>query len=106
MEQDLSGVYELTQDLDASDIPKEQAAVLGNFTGELRGNGHRIFNLPVPLFQTVSGGRVENLIVENAGIRGDFKGILAGVIQKNSTIEDVHIVNSSLHTRSGRCLRL
>lgn len=102
MEQDLGGVYEMTQDLDASDIPKEQAAVLGNFTGELRGNGHRIFNLPVPLFQTVSGGRVENLIVENAGIRGNFKGILAGVIQKNSTIEDVHIVNSSLHTQTNQ----
>lgn len=102
IEQNLDGTYELTQDLDASGLLEDQAAVLGTFTGELRGNGYRIKNLSVPLFQTVKGGRINNLIIENAEIHGNFKGILADLIQKNSTIEDVHIVNSELRTQTNQ----
>ena len=97
--QNLSGNFELQEDLDASKIPAgKAAAIMGNFSGTIDGNGHKILNLNLPLFQTVNGGTIKNLVIEDAYITSNSKGILSASIQNRATVENTYIVNSSLLT--------
>lgn len=91
-----NGSYKLTEDLDASGISTDAPAIAGTFTGELDGNGYKILNLPTSLFNTLSGANIHNLVIEDAQITTSRSGILANVIQNQSTIENVFIVNSSI----------
>ena len=98
----LGGTYTLTEDLDASNISADQAAILGTFTGKINGNGHKILNLKTPLFQKVNGATIENLVIENATITSSVKGILANSIENKSTINNTFIVNSSLKNNTNQ----
>ena len=93
----LQGSYRLDRDLDASGLSDAEAAVLGTFSGELDGNGHRIYNLDRPLFQNLSGAKVYDLVIDDADITKQVKGILANKISGSSQITDVYIVNSGLN---------
>ena len=93
---DLNGTYELSEDLDASGLADEAAAIKGTFTGTLDGKGHRIKNLDRPLFEILKGAKVKNLVIENAVITKNSKGILAGQILNQSQITSTYIVDSSL----------
>lgn len=88
--------FHLTEDLDASALSADHAAIQGTFTGTLNGNGYAIKNLPTSLFQTLSGATIQNLVIENAEITASRSGILANVIQNGSIIENVFILNSSI----------
>ena len=90
------GSYQLTEDLDASGLSDAAAAIAGTFTGELDGNGYRIVNLPTVLFDRLSGAYIHDLVIENAQITTNRSGILANVMQNNSVVERVFIVNSSI----------
>ncbi len=90
------GSYKLTEDLDASGLSPDAPAIAGTFTGELDGNGYKIINLPTSLFNTLSGANVHDLVIENARITTSKSGILANVIQNQSVIERVFIVDSSI----------
>jgi hypothetical protein len=59
-----SGSYILTRDIDASGLSES----LGEFTGTLDGNYHKIFNLGVPLFSSVNNGTVKNITFEDISI--------------------------------------
>lgn len=96
MASDPRGRFELTEDLDASGISADRAAVAGTFAGELDGNGYRIKNLPTALFQTLSGARIHDLVIEDAAVTTSQSGILANVIQNQSLIENVFLVDSSI----------
>ncbi len=91
-----SGSYRLTEDLDASGISADAPAIPGTFTGELDGNGYKILNLKTSLFQTLSGANIHDLVIEDAHITTSRSGILAHVIQNQSVIERVFVVNSSI----------
>ena len=62
---DLSGDYELAADINASGFNG-----LGEFTGTLDGKFHKIYNLSKPLFSTVNGGTVKNVILEDISVSG------------------------------------
>ena len=96
MASDPKGSFELTEDLDASGISADTAAVAVTFSGELDGNGYRIRNLPTTLFRTLSGANIHDLVIENADLTVAMGGILADVIQNRSVIENVFIVDSSI----------
>ncbi len=96
MASDPKGSFKLTEDLDASGISAERAAVTGTFTGELDGNGYRIKNLPTALFQTLSGAKIHDLVIEDAVVTTSQSGILANVIQNQSVIENVFLMDSSI----------
>ena len=96
MAADPRGSFELEGDLDASGISADAAAVAGTFSGELHGNGHKIRNLPASLFQTLSGAYIHDLVIEDARITAQQSGILASVIQNQSRIENVFLVDSSI----------
>lgn len=91
-----NGSHTLTEDLDASDLSSNAAAVAGTFTGTFNGNGYKILNLPTSLFQTVSGATIQNLVIQDAQITTSRSGILANVIQNQSLVENVFIVDSSI----------
>ena len=96
MAADSKGTFELTEDLDASGISADAPAVAGTFTGELDGNGFRIRNLPTSLFGTLSGAHIHDLVIEDAAVTAQRSGILANFIQRQSIVENVFIVDSSV----------
>ena len=96
MAADPGGKFELTEDLDASDISGDVPAVAGTFTGELDGNGFRIRNLPTSLFQTLSGANIHDLVIEDAQVTGQRGGILADAVLNRSLVERVFLVDSSI----------
>ena len=96
MSENPKGRHELTEDLDASGISPDAAAVAAAFTGELDGNGYTIYNLPTNLFGTLSGANIHDLVIEDAAVTASRSGILANVIQNGSVVENVFIVDSSI----------
>lgn len=98
----LKGTFRLEQDLDASGLSESEAAVLGTFAGELDGNGHRIYNLDRPLFQNLSGAQIHDLVIEDADITKQVKGILANKISGGSKITDTYIIDSRLNNTQGQ----
>lgn len=96
MAADPAGSYQLTQDLDASELDSTAAAVAAVFTGELDGNGYRILNLPTVMFQQVKGGYIHDLVIENAYVTGSHRAILANTVQGGSRIENVTVRSSFL----------
>ena len=99
MAEDPKGRHELTEDLDASGISPDAAAVAVTFSGELDGNGHTIYNLSTSLFGTLSGADIHDLVIRNASVTASRSGILANVIQNGSVVENVFIVDSTISNR-------
>lgn len=120
------GDYKIVSDLDASKITEGQAVILETFYGTLDGNGHTIKNLSRPLFETLNGANIKNLVIEAANMRAygvltvnmtattvknvHFNnitltapgtagtGILAGVVNQNSLIEECSATNITVGT--------
>ncbi len=98
-----TGKFELTQDYDASFIKTAGSGLISTFSGTLNGNGHKIFNLNKPLFDTLDSATIENLIFENVTlIGGTSKGSIANTAQ-NTTITNVHIKGLDMSTGNNEC---
>lgn len=99
IKQNLSGTYHLAASLNANEVelgPDEKSYIKGTFTGQLIGekNGKQfaIYNLRKPLFETLSGARVEKLSLKNVTISGkDDIGSLAYEAQNGTNIKQVHV---------------
>lgn len=97
--QNLSGTYRLGASLNANEVelePEAKSYIKGTFTGQLIGekNGKQfaIYNLKKPLFETLSGTRVEKLSLKNVTISGkDDIGSLAYEAKNGTTINEVHV---------------
>lgn len=97
--QNLSGTYHLAASVNANEVelgPDDRSYIKGNFTGQLIGekDGKRyaIYNLKKPLFETLSGARVEKLSLKNVSISGkDDIGSLAYEAQNGTKIKQVHV---------------
>ena len=95
----LSGTYHLAASLNANEVelgPDEISYIKGAFTGQLigekDGKQYAIYNLKKPLFETLSGARVEKLSLKNVSISGkDDIGSLAYEAQNNTKIQQVHV---------------
>ena len=76
------GNYILTRDIDASGLTSS----LGTFSGTLDGNFHKIYNLSKPLFSSINGGTVKNLMLEDVNITtGTNVGAIACEVTGTST---------------------
>ena len=73
---DLTASYFLARDIDASGF----SSSLGEFSGTLDGDLHKITNLGVPLFSTLNGGTVKNLTLEDVSISSGNAAGDAGAI--------------------------
>ncbi|RSI68717.1 Immunoglobulin A1 protease precursor [Streptococcus oralis] len=97
--QNLSGTYHLAASLNANEVelgPDDRSYIKGTFTGQLigekDGKQYAIYNLKKPLFETLSGARVEKLSLKNVSISGkDDIGSLAYEAQNNTKIQQVHV---------------
>ena len=97
--QNLSGTYHLAASLNANEVelePEAKSYIKGTFTGQLigekDGKQYAIYNLKKPLFETLSGARVEKLSLKNVSISGkDDIGSLAYEAQNNTKIQQVHV---------------
>jgi hypothetical protein len=106
-DKDLGASYELVSDIDASETSEWNGGdgfePIGDrrdpesFTGTLDGNGNTIENLTIDrtdedrvgLFDRIwDGGSVENVVLDEVNVRGDFRvGGIAGLIE-GGTVED------------------
>ena len=99
IKQNLSGTYYLGASLNANEVelgPDERSYIKGTFTGQLigekDGKQFAIYNLKKPLFETLSGARVEKLSLKNVTISGkDDIGSLAYEAQNGTNIKQVHV---------------
>ena len=88
------------------------AITANDFSGTFDGQGHTVSNFVVTekssdskgrssygLFGNVTNGTVKNLTVENARVNvvgGKFAGALIGRLNNGSTVENCHVMNSSV----------
>lgn len=99
IKQNLSGTYHLAASVNANEVelgPDDRSYIKGNFTGQLigekDGKQYAIYNLKKPLFETLSGARVEKLSLKNVSISGkDDIGSLAYEAQNGTKIQQVHV---------------
>ena len=99
IKQNLSGTYHLAASLNANEVelgPDERSYIKGAFTGQLigekDGKQFAIYNLKKPLFETLSGARVEKLSLKNVSISGkDDIGSLTYEAQNRTKIKQVHV---------------
>ncbi|WP_247930917.1 ZmpA/ZmpB/ZmpC family metallo-endopeptidase [Streptococcus oralis] len=97
--QNLSGTYHLAASLNANEVelePEAKSYIKGAFTGQLigekDGKQYAIYNLKKPLFETLSGARVEKLSLKNVSISGkDDIGALSYEAQNGTKIQQVHV---------------
>ena len=97
--QNRSGTYHLAASLNANEVelgPDDRSYIKGTFTGQLigekDGKQYAIYNLKKPLFETLSGARVEKLSLKNVSISGkDDIGSLAYEAQNGTKIQQVHV---------------
>ncbi len=91
----------LTRDYDANLIKGESNNYyFESYTGKINGNGHKIYNLDRPLFNSLKdNASIKNLIIENAKISGPVRGIIANTAT-NATLESVHIYNSNINANN------
>jgi len=62
---DKNGQYTLGADISGGEVP---AAVKTDFAGRIDGGYHKIYNLSEPLFESTSGARIYNLMLEDVSI--------------------------------------
>ena len=103
------GTYTLEHDIDASMVQGDDYLV-PTFSGTFNGNGYKIKGLTTTLFGTVSGGKVQNVKLENVSITkvNSYKdaggGTIANKAQKDAVIENVHVSGSLKSTNSRELL--
>ncbi len=84
-----SGTFTLDKDYDMSTISTTSSTIITPiFTGTINGNGHTISNVTKPLFNSMEGATIENLVIQNASVNAH--GVLAQTISA-STIRNVHL---------------
>lgn len=86
--------YELTSDIDVSSVIEGNAIIKGTFSGKLNGNGHRIINMKLPLFENISG-IVSNLKIENVEMIKSKTASLGAIAKqsKNAILENIKVDN-------------
>lgn len=97
---DLNGVYVLTADIDVSGVTTGNSIIRDNFKGLLKGNGHRITGLKIPLFNFINKGTVEDLILADGEINRPNQnriGVLACEVYDRSVIQNVYVRNMKIH---------
>ena len=94
------GDFTLTQDYDVSYLKTtNNSLITGEFRGTLNGNGHKIYNLSKPLFNTLESATIQNIQLEKVNLmEATSRGSIAN-IATNTTIKNIHIKNLNITTK-------
>ncbi len=84
------GNYRLTEDITTG------GNILSTFTGTLDGNYHTISGLTQPLFGTLNGGTVKNLIFSNINISGSSAGAVCGIAAGSAKVYNCGVLGGSV----------
>ncbi len=91
---DKNGQYTLGADISGGEIP---AGVKTDFAGSLNGNYHKIYNLSEPLFESTSGAKIYNLMLEDVHINGIGNvGAITRVADEATRIYNCGILSGSI----------
>ncbi|NEZ47277.1 hypothetical protein FDF74_08675 [Clostridium niameyense] len=92
--------YKLTKDIDASKITSQNLIITGVFTGEIDGNGHKIYNQNKPLIEELKGS-ISNIKFEDAKIGTDTINNISVISGKatNAYIENISLNNITIRGR-------
>lgn len=95
------GNFTLTQDYDVSYLKTTNTSLItSEFRGTLNGNGHKIYNLNKPLFDTLESATIQNLELEKVNLlEATSRGSIASVAS-NTNIKNVHIKNLNIVTKA------
>jgi len=115
----IKGNYEIHADLDFTDENWPSSLMYGNFTGTIKGNGHKFSNIEFAqtnnskvnagLFGNLAeGANISDLTFENVTftiekgtrVAGTSYGLFAGVISEGATLSNVNILNGVLQIDS------
>ena len=116
----VKGNYEIHADLDFTDENWPSSLTYGNFTGSIKGNGHKFTNIQFAqtnnskvnagLFGNITEeASITDLTFENViftlekgtRVAGATFGLLAGTIAEEAVLSNVNIVNGTLQIDSG-----
>ncbi len=94
------GDFILTQDYDVSYLKTTNNSLITcEFRGTLNGNGHKIYNLSKPLFDTLESATIQNIQLEKVNLmEATSRGSIAN-IATNTTIKNIHIKNMNITTK-------
>lgn len=95
------GDFTLTQDYDVSYLKTtNNSLITGEFRGTLNGNGHKIYNLSKPLFNTLESATIQNIQLEKVNLmEATSRGSIAN-IATNTTVKNVHVKNLNVVTKA------
>lgn len=96
-----AGDFVVTSDLDATNSNLDATIITSEFTGTIDFGGHKITNLSKPLFNTLNGATIKNLVLENVTLGNASKGAIANTAT-DMNIKNVHIKNFNLTTGSNQ----
>ena len=92
--------YKLNADIDVSSITGKTAIITGEFLGSLDGNNHKIYNLNIPLFESLKG-TVKNLSIENMNFNSSGTSTIGALAStsNNATVENIKVNNVTINGR-------
>ena len=92
--------YKLNADIDVSSITGKSAIITGEFLGSLDGNNHKIYNLNMPLFESLKG-TVKNLSIENMNFNSSGTSTVGALAStsNNATVENIKVNNVTINGR-------
>lgn len=92
--------YKLNADIDVSSITGKSAIITGEFLGSLDGNNHKIYNLNMPLFESLKG-TVKNLSIENMNFNSSGTSTIGALAStsNNATVENIKVNNVTINGR-------
>lgn len=96
------GTFNLTKDYDASGLGDTTSLIdlEGAFKGTINGNGHKIYNLNKPLFNTLENATIQNLVLEDVNLAGtNIRGTIANDAT-NTSIKNIHVKNLKMQTKA------
>lgn len=92
--------YKLNVDLNVSSITNGSAIISGTFTGNIDGNNHKIYNLNLPLFDSLQG-TVKNLAIENMNFNSSGTSSVGALAKtsNNATVENIKVNDVTINGR-------
>ncbi|GAA0071471.1 hypothetical protein UT300003_29950 [Clostridium sardiniense] len=87
-----SAEIELSKDINAGYYTDGEAIITEAFTGKIKGNGFKIYNLKIPLFKEIKNATISGLLLDDVNIVTNKTqvGALAKISSK-SNITDTHV---------------
>ncbi len=93
----------LDNDIDFSNYSAKDSSIIDLFSGIIKGENHKIYNINVPLFNTLNGAKIYDLKIENVNINQAQERL--GALSKNiynSEIKGVNLKNITIDSNNNK----